>query len=147
MEVMTDFPERLKTGTMVFIGEQHLPAQIRSRRGHQSGFLIGFEGIETPDKAGELRGQYVYVNAADVPSLPPGEFYHHQILGLKVTSDEGQELGQITGILETGANDVYIVRSETGPELLLPNIASIVLKINLERGEMLVHLLPGLLPE
>ncbi len=60
-------------------------------------------------------------------------------------SEDGLELGQISDILETGANDVYIVRSESGKEVLLPAIQSVILDIDLDKGQMLVHLLPGLL--
>jgi len=147
MEVLTDFPERLGPENTFYIGEQHLPIKILSRRGHQNGFLVAFEGIENPEMTVSLRNQYLYVSADDRPPLPEGEYYHHQLLGLKVVSDQGQEMGQLAGILETGANDVYIVRSEAKAEILLPNISSVVLKIDLEKGEMHVHLIPGLLPE
>jgi 16S rRNA processing protein RimM len=146
MEVLTDFPDRLKPGIIVYIGEEHQPVKISSRRGHLNGFLVTFEGHESPEMTTGLRNQYLYVSADDRPPLPEGEYYHHQLLGLKVVSDEGQELGRLAGILETGANDVYIVRSEAGAEILLPNISSVVLNVDLEISEMHVHLIPGLLP-
>jgi 16S rRNA processing protein RimM len=79
--------------------------------------------------------------------LPEGEHYHHELLGLQVFSDEGQLLGALTQIMVTRANDVYIVRSDTGSEILLPAIESVILEIDLEQGKMVVHLLPGLLSE
>jgi 16S rRNA processing protein RimM len=89
----------------------------------------------------------VYVRADDRPQLPDGEYYHHQLIGLQVVSDEGDILGILTGIIETGANDVYIVRSENDREVLLPAIESVILEIDLERSEMLVRVIPGLIPE
>jgi 16S rRNA processing protein RimM len=65
---------------------------------------------------------------------------------LQVWSDEQQNLGQIVEILETGANDVYLVRSESGEELLLPAIEPVVLQVDLVGKRMMVHLLPGLRP-
>ena len=80
-------------------------------------------------------------------ALPEGEFYLHQLLGLRVVRDEDNlPLGQVAEILETGANDVFLVRRETGADLLLPDIDPVILKIDLEQGEIRVHLLPGLLP-
>jgi 16S rRNA processing protein RimM len=90
----------------------------------------------------------MYVSAADRPPLPEGEYYHHQLIGLRVMDDTGQFLGLISGILETGgANDVYVVTSQENRELLLPDIEDVVLSIDLKAGEMRVHLLPGLLPD
>jgi 16S rRNA processing protein RimM len=87
------------------------------------------------------------VRADDRPSLPDGEYYHHQLLGLRVISDTGQTLGRLVQILSTGANDVYIVRPEAGPDVLLPATDEVVQRVDLEQGEILVHLLPGLIPD
>jgi 16S rRNA processing protein RimM len=147
MEVITDFPERIRQGKTLLIGESHQPLKVTSRRIHGGNLLLGFDGIDTPEESGRLRNQWVYVPASDRPPLSEGEYYHHQLLGLQVTSEDGLELGKITNILETGANDVYVVRSESGNEVLLPAIQSVILTIDLDKGQMLVHLLPGLLPD
>jgi 16S rRNA processing protein RimM len=145
MEILTEFPERLKPGVVVYVGQEHRQLHIRSQRDHNQGLLIAFDGFHNPESAAELRNQLVFVPAGDRPPLPEGEYYHHQLLGLRVVSDEGQDLGIMRQILETGANDVYIVVPEAGPELLLPAIESVILDIDLDRGEMYVHLLPGML--
>ena len=80
----------------------------------------------------------------DRPPLPEGEFYLHQIIGLKAVTDEGQELGVVSDWLETGANGVFIVRNQEGDEILLPDIEDVVIKIDLDNGQMIVHLLEGL---
>jgi len=144
MEVYTDFPERLVPGAPVFLGPVHRPLHVRGQRPHREGLLITFVEIHNRDQAVELRNEVVYVRADDRPSLPGGEYYHHQILGLRVLSDQGHDLGIVTQILETGANDVCVVSHESSPDLLLPMIDSVILDINLEQGEMRVHLLPGL---
>ena len=145
MDIYTDFPERLKPGVRIYIGEDHRPTLIRSRRGHDAGFLIGFDSVVSQEEAGMLRNTIIYVKADELPGLPDGEFYHHQLLGLRVITDEGVYLGTLSGILDTGSNDVLIVRSEAGKEVLLPHIESVVRDIDLEVGEMQVHLLDGLL--
>ena len=147
MEVITDFPERIRQGKILLIGENHLPMKVASRRVHASNLLLLFDGIDTPEEVGRLRNQWVYVPANDQPPLSEGEYYHHQLLGLRVASEDGIELGKITDILETGANDVYVIRSESGKEVLLPAIQSVILDIDLDKGQMLVHLIPGLLPD
>jgi 16S rRNA processing protein RimM len=147
MEVITDFPERLRSGVTVYVGEAHQPQRIRSRRWHDRALLLAFDSCLDSESVGQFRNQLVCVRADDRPALPEGEYYHHQILGLSVVSDTGQALGRLVQILSTGANDVYIVRPEAGPEVLLPVTEEVILRVDLERGEILVHLLPGLLPE
>ena len=83
----------------------------------------------------------------DIPPLPDGEYYHHQMLGLKVITEEGKELGSIASILDTGSNDVYVILPAVGKEILIPNISAVVKEIILEKGEMHIHLMEGLLPE
>ena len=147
MEVYTDFPERLEDGTTVFLGAKHKPATIRHIRHHNEGLLFSFEGVDTPESAGLLRKQLVYVKTATRPALPAGQYYHHQMIGMTVVDDSGSELGKLTEIIQTGANDVYVVLSGTGKELLLPSIKQVVLDVDVESDRMIVHLIPGLLEE
>lgn len=147
MDVLTDFPERLRSGLSVYVGEDHQPLVIRSLRQSNLALLVAFEPYRDPESVGVLRNQFIYVRADDRPPLPEGEYYHHQLVGLRVVTDEGVALGRLTSILETGANDVYVVTQESGQEVLLPAISSVILDIDLEQGEMQVHLLPGLLPD
>jgi 16S rRNA processing protein RimM len=147
MEVMTDFPERLQKGLTLFVGPDHTPKIIRSIRSHDKLMLVAFEEHHTPEDVGEMRNQFAYVSSADRPPLEEGEYYHHELIGLTVVDEDGQLLGKIVEILETGASDVYIVRSDAGPEILLPDIPDVVLDINLAEGLMRVHILPGLLNE
>ena len=144
--LMTDFPERLRPGARIFLGEDHLPIQIRSRRESQGNLLLKFEGYDTPEAAGELRNQFLFVHAEDRPVLPEGEYYHHQIIGLSVIDEQGKLLGKVTDILSTGSNDVYIVQPDSGPEILLPATEEVILDIDLQNGQIRVHLIPGLLP-
>lgn len=147
MEVYTDFPERLKDGTTVYLGGKHKPVTLRHTRYHNDGLLLSFEGVETPESAGLLRNQIVNVKTATRPALPAGQYYHHQMIGMIVMEDSGDELGRLTEIIETGANDVYVVTSEEGKELLLPSIKQVVLDVDVEANRMLVHLIPGLLEQ
>lgn len=146
-EVITDFPERLRPGGIVYLGEEHTPMVIHRRRWHGTSMLVRFEGHEDPEMAAKIANLYAYVRADDRPELPDGEYYHHQLLGLKVIDDQGRQLGKLVQILETGANDVYIVKPDSGKEILLPAIGEVVKNIDLVNGTLVVHLIPGLLPE
>ncbi len=145
MDLHTDFPERLKTGRTVFVGDAYQPMVIASLRPHAAGRLIRFRGIRSPEDAGLYRNTWVYVSSADRPALPEGEYYHHQLIGLNVATDEGRELGVLVDILETGANDVYVVRAADGNEVLLPAIPPVILEVRLADHQMRVHLLDGLI--
>jgi len=145
MDVLTDFPERLKPGLTVYAGEDHQVFHIRRCRSYGRSLLVTFEEFSDPDKAGALRNELLSVRSEDIPDLPEGEYYHHQILGLHVVGENGDNLGTVIDILETGANDVCVVRQESGAELLLPIVDATVLEIDLAKGIMRVHLLEGLI--
>jgi 16S rRNA processing protein RimM len=147
MSVLTDFPERIVPGMALFVGSQQTSLKLRSCRPHKRGLLVSFEGYDQREESALLTDQLVQVPTADRPPLPEGEYYHHQLLGLAVVDDTGRDLGSLAEILETGANDVYVVRSNHGEEILLPAIDPVILQIDLDRGIIRVHLLPGLIPE
>jgi len=144
MSVWTEFPERLETGTTLYLEDGHAPLTVRSVRWHRNDILIAFEEYANREEVGVLRNQILMVPTASLPELENG-IYIHQLIGLSVIDDDdGMPLGRVTEIIETGANDVYVVRNEMGAELLLPAIDSVVLDIDLETAEMRVHVLPGL---
>lgn len=144
MDIYTDFPERLQPGMTLFIGPQFEPQRLSRCRPHKRGMLVMFEGYQNREQIADLRNQLVHVSAADRPPLQGGEYYHHQLLGLQVIDETGRSLGRLDQILETGANDVYLVRDQSGEERLLPATTEVILDINLEKKFIQVQLLPGL---
>lgn len=148
LDILTDFPERLQPKEQLFVGDQHLPMTLATRRGHAKGLLVSFEGIQDRDEVGHFRNKYVYVLAEDRPSLPEGEYYHHELLGLQVVNEEtGETMGELVDIIKTGANDVYVVKSDSGSEILLPAIPDVIRDIDPDRRQMNIRLLPGLIDE
>lgn len=148
IEIITDFPERLKVGEKFYLGDAHMPVTVRSSRKHKQGILLSFEGINDRDEIGAHRNSYLYVDVNDWPPLPEGEYYDYELLGLEVIVEEtGEVLGELVEVLETGANDVYVVESESGQEYLLPAIPEVVLDVDLDTEQMKVYLLPGLLDD
>lgn len=144
LEIYTDFPERLKPGSQIFAGDKHKPLKITRRRPHNDGLILGFEGISTAEEAGKYRATVVYVLSADRPTLPEGEYYHHEIIGLTVLDEAGTTLGELSEIIVTGANDVYVVTPPEGNDILLPALKEVILAVDLAAKTMKVHLLPGL---
>jgi 16S rRNA processing protein RimM len=145
MDLHTDFPDRIKSGKKIFIGDRHEAATFESTRAHANGMLIKLRGFDTPEAAGRFRNQWVYVSAAEVPPLPKGQHYKYELLGLDVVDEQGKALGKLAEILETGANDVYIVRNDAGKDILLPAIPSVILDLDMDRRLMRVHLIEGLI--
>jgi 16S rRNA processing protein RimM len=145
MDVHTDFPERMKRGRKLFVGEDYQMMTLTNVRPHQSGLLVKFNGIETPEEAGLLRNQWVYIQAKDAQPLPEGKIYQHELFGFRVLDEHNNLLGELVEIIETGANDVYVVRDDSGKEILLPAIPSVILDLDPARRLMRVHLLEGLI--
>ncbi|MGA2490028.1 MAG: ribosome maturation factor RimM [Anaerolineales bacterium] len=147
VEIYTDFPERLRPMTMVYAGENHYPLTICRQRFHNDGLLLAFDGFITPEEVGRFRNQILYVATAAALELPEGEYYFHELLGISVTDDTGKALGEVTEIMQTGANDVYVVTNGVGREILLPVIAGVILSVDMVSRSMKVHLLPGLVDD
>jgi 16S rRNA processing protein RimM len=148
VEIKTDFPERLKAGEKFYVGNDRLPVTIISSRKHNKGLLLAFEGITDRDNIGRYRNHPLFVNVADWPPLPKGEYYDYELHGLEVIEEAtGKVLGKLKEIIKTGANDVYLVKPKSGREILLPAIPDVVLDVDLAQCQMSVYLLPGLVDE
>ena len=147
MEVHTDFPERLTPKTKVFVGGDYQPMTIAAVRGHGEGLLVKLEGLDTPEATSRYRNQLVYVTAADRPKLPEGRYYYHELIGFDVVDEEQNSLGKLSEIMQTGANDVYVVVRPDGSEILFPVVSSVVLSIEREHRLIRVHVPEGLIED
>lgn len=140
-EVITDFPERFASTYAVYLGDGHRRYEVESQRLLDRVVVLKLRGVESIDQAEQLRGALVEVPEEESVELPPGHYFWHQIIGLRVVTGGGEELGTVDDILETGNNDVYVVHYR-GEELLIPAIKDVVRSIDLESGVVTVHLLP-----
>ena len=147
VSIDTDFPERLQKGKVLYLGEDQLPVTIRSRRGHNEGILLAFQEFPDKESLQNIRNLPLYARIEDIPKLPAGEYYRHQLIGLEVVEENGEVLGILVQVLDTSANDVYIVQSERGEEILLPATKEVIRGLDQEKKLMTVRLLPGLRPE
>jgi len=143
LEVLTDFPRRLFQAERLYVGEEHRAHTVASLRRHGEDMLLQFKEISDREGAELLRGKILFIRTDDLPPLPPGVFYLHQIEGLEVFTEQGENLGRVKEILKTGANDVYVVQGDKG-EILLPAIPQVIREVRLEQGRMVVRLMEGL---
>lgn len=138
-EIITEFPERVKKGLEVYVGDHKKAYRIESVRTQQQHFLLKFKDLDDCDQVGLLRNQLVYKKAENLPPLTENEYYQHDLLGMQVVTEEGIELGSVAEILETGANDVLVVLNEE-KELLIPFITQTILKIKDQERIIVVRL-------
>ena len=142
VKLLSDFPQRFQPGGVVYIkGGQFTIADSGFFRHGQ--ILLSLQGIEDSDAAQGLVEQFITVPAEAAPPLPEGEWFHFQLLGLRVITDQGEELGELTDILETGSNDVYVV-SQGKAEILIPALKTVITQVRLDEGVMVVSLPDGL---
>lgn len=141
----TDEPKRFTWLEQVFIGANNpQPMAVEKARVHQDMVLLKLTAVSTREEAEALRGEWLMVPEAEALPLEDGEYFLFQLEGLTVITTDGDTLGTLTSIIETGANNVFVVKGEKG-ELLLPDIDDVVQEIDFDNGRMLVTLLPGLI--
>ncbi len=106
--------------------------------------MVKLKGVDSPEAAKALAGATLEVLESDLRPLPDGTYYHYHLLGMRVVSIHGEDLGEIAEIVDTGGNDVYVVRGQRG-ELLLPATTDVIKDVDVAAGQMTVELLPGLI--
>ena len=119
--------------------------QIQEVKYHKKMVLMKLEGIDTPEQADLLRQSYLLVDRADEEPLEEGVYYIVDLLGLEVYTDENKLLGKVEDIFNTGSNDIYVIKDEMGKQILLPGIPEVLKNVDLEKGRITVHLIPGLI--
>lgn len=142
----TDDPMRYKSlkDVIVDTGKEKIDMEISSVRFQKNLVIVKFKGIDDINDVEKYKKSEIYVTRENAVPLEENEYYIADLIGLKVYSDEDEELGQIKDVLQTGANDVYIIRKAGAEDLLIPAIKDCIKEVNIEEGTMLVHLLPGL---
>ena len=106
--------------------------------------ILKFKGIDDINEVEKYKKAALFVTREDAVPLGENEYFIADLIGLKVVSDEGEELGTLDDVLQTGANDVYVVKNDKGEEILVPAIKDCVKSVDIEGGEIILHLLPGL---
>jgi 16S rRNA processing protein RimM len=147
VEPLSTNPLRFQPGNSFILegkeaGERLLLEEVREGSGV---LLVKFKGFEDREEAEKLSGRLLMVEPSEVGDAPPGSFWEHQLLGLEVRTRDGKCLGEVAEVLETGANDVLVVKGEA--ECLIPMTGEVVKEIDLAEGTVTIDPLPGLLEE
>lgn len=146
----TDFAEeRYKVGNSIFLFQQGkeapLELKIASHRKHKNFDLLTFDGYYNVNDVEVFRDGVLKVPESYLSPLDENEYYFHEIIGCKVYTMDGEELGQIREILTPGANDVWVIQAKKGKDLLIPYIDEIVKEINVEEKIIKIEPMEGLL--
>lgn len=146
----TDFPEeRYKKGNTLFLFmpklEKPIPLTIKSRRTHKSFDLLTFEGYEDINLVEKFKEGILKVSESQLGVLNEDEFYFHEIIGCKVITAQGEEIGTVKEILTPGANDVWVVKGQGGKEILIPYIDDVVKKVDVQDKTITIEPMEGLL--
>ena len=140
--VLTDFPQRFAPGAVLFLRGERV--EVRDVRWHRGDALVQFAEVSSREQAEQLRDAEITIPEEALQTLPEGSYYHYHLLGLRVVTVAGEELGEVVDILQTGSNDVFVVRNAAGEEVLLPAIEDVVKRVELDEGRIVVELLDGL---
>jgi 16S rRNA processing protein RimM len=142
---LTDVDERFDQGSRLLLGpEGDRVMTVADRRGHRDRPLVRFEGIRDRTQAESLAGSYLFVPAADAPALPAGEYWEHELLGMHVVTEGGRSLGEVTQVLRTTANDLWVATSPEGTETLVPALKEVVISVDRNARRIRVAEIPGL---
>jgi len=128
-------------------GGQEQNYKIENAKPHKKGVLLSLEGVSTISKAERLVGSDLFMEKESLPELEEGAYYWFEIIGLSVFSKDDIFIGNVTSVIPTGSNDVYVVKNldkNNSQEILIPAIASVVLEIDLKKERIRVDLPEGL---
>ena len=126
-------------------GKERIPMEIEQVKFFKNMVILKFKGFDSINDIEIYKGKDLLVTRDHAVKLGPDENFIVDLIGLKVMTDEGEELGTLTDVIQTGANDVYEVTMENKKTLLLPAIKQCILNVDLEEGKVLVHVMDGLM--
>lgn len=145
----TDDPKRFKRLKEVLLdtGRERLPLKIESVKFFKQFIILKFQGINNINDVERYRKCPLLVSRENAVRLGRDEYFVADLEGLQVRDEDGSPIGTLKSVLETGANDVYVIELSDGRELLLPAIKQCVLEVDVEAGFVRIHILEGLLDE
>ncbi|MBC5659920.1 ribosome maturation factor RimM [Anaerosacchariphilus sp. NSJ-68] len=143
----TDEPERFRKLKKVFLdtGKEYLPLKIKSVKFFKNQVILKFDEFQDINEVEKYRGKDLLIDREQALPLAENENFIVDLIDMDVYDEEEQRLGTLTDVLQTGANDVYVVETEEGKEILLPAIPSCILEVDVEAAKMIVRIPEGLL--
>ena len=142
----TDDVKRFKKLKDVILdtGRERIPLEVESVKFFKQMVILKFKGIDSINDIEKYKGKDLLVDRAHAVKLQKDEYFVVDLIGLEVFTDDGESFGTMKDVLETGANDVYIIESPKYGEVLIPAIKQCVLDIDVENRKMVIHLMKGL---
>jgi 16S rRNA processing protein RimM len=147
IEPLTDFPERFKElgrVSLVSPAGKEISCAVTAVRYANGVPFLTFPGYDTPEKAKTLNGWFIKIPREEVVPLPEGSYYWFELIGMEVFSEEGEKLGTITDVFETGSNDVYVMKRGR-KEIYLPATREVIKQVDMATKKMVIHLIDGLM--
>lgn len=143
----TDDPNRFKRLKEVILdtGKEELVLEIEGVKFFKQFVILKFKGFDNINDIEKYRQKSLYVTRKNAVRLRRDEYFIADLIGLKVLDEQEEQIGILKDVMETGANDVYIIDMTDGRELLLPTIKQCILNVDVENGFIQVHILEGLL--
>lgn len=142
----TDDVKRFKKLKNVILdtGREQLPLEVESVKFFKQFAILKFKGYDNINDIEKYKGKSLFVDRENAVKLRKDEYFIADMIGLQVFTDDGKEFGTMREVLETGANDVYIIDSKEHGEVLVPAIKQCILEVDIEGGKMVIHLMEGL---
>lgn len=126
-------------------GKEQIHLEIEGVKFFKQIVILKFKGIDNINDIEKYKGKDLLVTRENAVKLEKGEYFIFDLIGCNVITEEGQQLGELTEVLQTGANDVYVVKTNDGKEILLPYIKECILNVDIEQKQIKAHIMPGLL--
>ena len=142
VDTQSDTADRFLEGSVLFIeGVAHI---VNSSQRSTHGMIIKLDKVNDRDHAAALRGSTITIPSQSLATLPEGSYYYYEIIGIKVWEESGDYVWEISEIISTGCNDVYVIKDSLGNERLIPALGDVLLSVNPQKKQMVVRIPEGL---
>lgn len=143
----TDDVNRFKQLKEVILdtGKEHITIEVSGVKFFKNMVILKFKGYDNINDIEKYKGKDLLVTRENAVKLEEGEYFIYDIIGSDIITDEGIEFGTLEEVMQTGANDVYVVKMKNGKEVLLPSIKECILDVNVEEKKITVHIMEGLI--
>ena len=143
----TDDPARFKKLKKVLLdtGKERLELEVQSVKFFKQFVILKFRGIDNINDIEMYKKRELWIPREEAQELEEDEYYIADLIGMDVVLEDGSKFGTLKDVMETGANDVYVVEDTKGEEILLPAIRECILDVDVEKNVMTIHLMKGLI--
>ncbi len=147
MEALSDWPGRYEPGRRLLLAEggNYRSLTVERSSEHKGKILLKVVEIADREEAYKICGSELVVPEEDLPELSQDEFWVHDLIGLRVTTEDGSEVGSVSDVILLPAHDIYVVKGPEEREILIPVVSEIVTSVDLESGIIMINPPKGLL--